>query len=197
MLGRRWNHLLYLEKEIASFEARIEEKMRPFEAEIKRLDEIPGVNGVVAQAMIAEIGTDMSRFATADHLASWAGLCPGNNESAGKRKSGRTLKANPWLNWLKRSLSQAAWAAARTKNTYLSSPFKLIAKRRGKKRAMISGAHTILTTAYYILSRSTRYVDLGGDYFDRLRPERTHKYHVRRLESMGFQVNLSPAAPPA
>lgn len=145
MLRMLWDHLLYLEKAIEELDGRIQEKMGPFESEIRRLDGIPGVDRVVAQALIAEIGTDMSRFATADHLASWAGLCPGNNESAGKRKSGRTRKANRWL---KRSLSQAAWAASHTKDTCLSAQFRQIAKRRGKKRAIIAVAHTILVSSY-------------------------------------------------
>jgi transposase len=190
MLKMLWDHLLYLEKTIVGLDERIEEQMRPFESEIRRLDGIPGVDRVVAQAMIAEIGPDMSRFATADHLASWAGLCPGNNESAGKRKSGRTLKANRWL---KRSLSQAAWAASHTKDTYLSAQFKQIAKRRGKKRAIIALAHTILVAAYHMLARASDYLELGSRYFDRLFPERLRRYHVRRLNELGYNVQLAEA----
>jgi hypothetical protein len=187
MLRTLWDHLAHLEKTIKAMDERIEEQMRPFEAEIKRLDGIPGVDRVVAQALIAEVGADMTRFPTADHLASWAGLCPGNNESAGKRKSGRTPKANRWL---KRCLSQAAWAASHTKDTYLSAQFRQIAKRRGKKRAIIAVAHTILIATYYIL-QGAEYRELGGDYFDRLHPERLQAYYVPRLEQLGFDVWLS------
>ena len=190
MLRTLWDHLTYLEKTIASMDQRIGEQMRPFEAEIQRLDGIPGVDRLVAQAIIAEIGTDMSRFPTADHLSSWAGLCPGNNESAGKHKSGRTPKANRWL---KRCLSQAAWAASHTKDTYLSAQFRQVAKRRGKKRAIIAVAHTILIASYYIL-KGAEYRELGGDYFDRLHPERLRAYYVRRLEKLGFEVCLTKPA---
>ncbi len=194
MLRMLWDHLAYLEKAISSMDERIEKQMLPFAREIERLDGIPGVDRVVAQGMIAEIGTDMGRFPTADHLASWAGLCPGNNESAGKRKSGRTPKANRWL---KRCLSQAAWAASHTKNTYLGAQFRQIAKRRGRKRAIIAVAHTILIIAYYILARTADYQELGGDYFDRLHPDRLREYHVRRLQKLGYKVELEEAKPAA
>jgi len=118
---------------------------------------------MTAQAIVAEIGVDMSRFPTSDHLSCWAGMCPGNNESAGKRKSGRTGKANRWL---KRCLSQAGWAASHTKNTYLSAQFKQIAKRRGKKRAIIAVGRTIPVIAYHLLAEGTDYQELGADYFD-------------------------------
>jgi transposase len=192
MLRMLWDHLLYLEKTIEMLNGRIEDMIRPFESEIRRLDGIPGVDRVVAQAMIAEIGTDMSRFTTAAHLASWAGLCPGNYESAGKRKSGRILKGNRWL---KRSLCQAAWAASHTKDTYASALYRRIAKRRGNKRAIVALGHTILVSAYYILSRASEYKDLGADYFDRLNPARLRTYHVHRLEDLGYQVQLTQASP--
>jgi transposase len=193
MLRMLWDHLLYLEKTIEMLDNRIEEMTRPFESEIRRLDGIPGVDRVVAQAMIAEIGTDMSRFATAAHLASWAGLCPGNYESAGKRKSGRLLKGNRWL---RRSLCQAAWGASHTKDTYMSAHYRRIAKRRGKKRAIVALGHTILVSAYYILLRAAEYKELGGDYFDRLNPARLRTYHVHRLEDLGYQVQLTQASLP-
>ena len=188
MLRTLWEHLLFIEKTIATMDARIEEQMRPFEAEIQRLDGITGVDRVVAQALIAEVGVDMSRFATDDHLASWAGICPGNHQSAGKRKSGSTPKANRWL---KRALGQAAWAASHSKNTYLSSQFRQIAKRRGKKRATIAVAHTILTAAYHVLRKGVEYHELGADYFDRLHPDRLRQYYVKRLQKLGFQVAIS------
>jgi len=194
MLIELWGHLEYLEKAIAKFESRIEERTRPFAQEIARLDEIPGVDRITAQAILAEIGNDMSRFPTADHLASWAGVCPGNNESAGKRKSGKTTPGNRWL---QRCLSQAAWASSHTKDTYLSAQFRQIARRRGKKRAIIAVARTILISAYYLLRDAVPYEELGGDYFDRINPERIRQYHVRRLQKLGFVVTLQEAAPAA
>jgi transposase len=191
MLRMLWDHLNYLERTIGSLEERIDEQMRPFEEAVRRLDTIPGVDRVVAQAIVAEIGTDMSRFATSDHLTSWAGLCPGNNESAGKRKSGRTPKGNRWL---KRCLSQAAWAASHTKETYLGSQFRQIARRRGKKRAIIATARTILVIAYHLLANATEYRELGHDYFDTLRPDRLRQYYIRRLERLGYKVELTAAA---
>jgi len=146
---------------------------------------------MTAQAIVAEIGVDMSRFPTSDHLSCWAGMCPGNNESAGKRKSGRTGKANRWL---KRCLSQAGWAASHTKNTYLSAQFKQIAKRRGKKRAIIAVGRTILVIAYHLLAEGTDYQELGADYFDHLHPDRLRHYYVRRLQKLGYEVELREAS---
>lgn len=190
MLQTLWDHLLYLEKTIAAMDRRVEEQMRPFATEIERLDQIPGVDRLVAQALIAEIGTDMSQFPSAEHLASWAGVCPGNHESAGKRKSGRTPQANRWL---KRCLSQAAWAASHTKNTYPGAQFRQIARRRGRKRAVIAVSHTILVIAYYMLARHLDYRELGADHFDKLRPDRLRQYYVSRLRKLGFDVQLTEA----
>jgi len=193
MLQTLWDHLNYLEQTITRLDGRIEDLMRPFEAEVQRLRTIPGVREQVSHALIAEIGTDMGPFPSAMHLASWAGLCPGNNESAGKRKSGRTTKGSRWL---RRCLSQAAWAASHTKDTYLSAQFRRIARRRGKKRAVIAIAHSILVIAYHILRDGTLYQDLGADHFDRLRPDRLKRYYIRRLQDLGYEVALvdDPAA---
>ena len=130
----------------------------------------------------------MSHFPTADHLASWAGVSPGNNESAGKRKSGRTTDGDRWL---KRCLSQAAWAASHTKGTYLAAQYRRISHRRGKKRAIIAVAHAILVAAYHMLSDGTQYQDLGVDYLDRLHPKRLRDYHVRSLKKLGYEVKLT------
>ncbi len=193
MLRTLWDHLTYLEETLARLDRRIEDQMRPFEAEVQRLATIPGVQEQVARALVAEIGTDMAPFPSAMHLTSWAGLCPGNNESAGKRKSGRTTKGSRWL---RRCLSQAAWAASHTKDTYLSAQFRQIARRRGKKRAIIAVAHSILVIAYHILHNGTSYQDLGADHFDRLRPDRLKRYYVRRLQALGYEVAVAqkPAA---
>ena len=153
------------------------------------LGTIPGINRRTAEVVLAEIGTDMSRFATGAHLASWAGLCPGNHESAGKRRSGRT---NHGDRWLRSALVQAAWAASRTKDTYLASHYRRVAHRRGKKKAVIAVAHTLLGIIYHVLTKGQAYQDLGADYLDRLAPERLTKHLVKRLESLGHKVTLTP-----
>lgn len=191
MLRTLWDHMTYLEKLVERLDARIEQMMRPFEEQISRLMTIPGVKETVARAVIAEIGTQMEQFPSAEHLSSWAGLCPGNHESAGKRKSGRTTKGNRWL---RRCLVQAAWSACRKRDAYLSSQFKQIARRRGKRRAAVAVAHSILVSAYYILADGTTYQDLGPDHFDRLSPERLRRYYVSRLRQLGYEVTLRDAA---
>jgi transposase len=155
------------------------------------IDEIPGVDWSGAQDLLAEIGTDMSRFATHKDLASWARRCPGSEESAGKRKSAKTGRGNPWLG---RVLGQMAWAASHTKDTYLAAQFKRLARKRGKKRAIVAVGHSILVIAYYMLKYGRHFVELGADFLDRLEPERVKQYHVRRLESMGYKVNLAKEA---
>ncbi len=157
---------------------------------VKLLDTIPGINARAAQGIIAEIGTDMSRFKTARHLASWAGMCPGNNESAGKRLGSKTRKGSPWLRKL---LVEAAHAAAHTKNTYLSAQYRRVAVRRGAKTAMIAVGHTLLTVIYHMLSEHQPYADLGGNYFDEQDRHVTEKRLVRRLEKLGYQVSVSAA----
>jgi transposase len=163
----------------------------PFPAAVRRLKTIPGVDQRTAEYLVAEVGTDMSRFPTASHLASWAGLCPGNHESAGKRRSGRTTQGNRWL---RRALTQAAWAASHTKDTYLSALYRRLAARRGKKRAIIALAHSILQASYYMLSRDTDYQDLGAQHFDQRHPEQLKRNLVRRLQSLGYTVSLTQEA---
>jgi transposase len=152
---------------------------------------IPGISQRSAQGILAEIGIDMSRFPTAGHLASWSGMCPGNHESAGKRLSGKTRKGSPYLRQL---LVEAANAAARTRNTYLSAHYHRIAARRGRKRALIAVGHTILVIIYHILSQQKSYEDLGSNYFDERDRQHTEKRLVRRLEKLGYQVQLQPVA---
>jgi transposase len=182
-----------LDETIARFNQEIEEYCRPFEEAVVLLDTIPGVARQTAEIIVSEIGTDMSRFPTANHLASWAGVAPGNNESAGKQRSGRTTKGNKPLGV---ALVQAAHAAAHTKNTYLSAQYHRLAGRRGKKRATVAVAHTILVIAYYLIKRKEPYRELGSDYFDKRRPEATANRLVRRLERLGFQVSLQPLSVP-
>ena len=129
----------------------------------------------------------MSQFPSASHLASWAGICPGNNESAGKRKSGKTPKGNRWL---RRTLSEAAWGASRTKETYLSAQYQRLCPRRGKKRAIVAVAHSILKVCYHILNEKVRYVDLGYDYFNKTNHEKYKKYYIKKLESLGLKVSI-------
>ena len=178
-----------VEKQIAEFEVEIDQRNQPFQEAVERLMTIPGVDRITACALVAEIGTNMAQFPTAQHLASWAGVCPGNQESAGKRLSGQTRKGNPWL---RRVLCQAAWAASHTKNTYLSAQYHRLAARRGKKRAIIAVAHSILVIAYYLLSRGEEYRDKGSDYFDRINSEGLKRHLVKRLESLGHRVKLEP-----
>jgi transposase len=176
-----------LEESILRFDEQIQEYCRPFEEAVELLDTIPGIARETAEIIIAEIGTDMSRFPTADHLASWAGVAPGNNESAGKRRSGKTTQGNHALGV---ALNHAANAASHTKNTYLSAQYHRLAARRGKKRAIVALEHSILVIAYHVIQRKEPYRELGGDYFDRRRPEATAQRLVKRLEHLGFQVSL-------
>jgi transposase len=161
---------------------------------VKRLDEVPGFDVRTGQNVLAEIGTDMSRFPSPHHLASWAGMCPGNDESAGKRRSGRTRKANRWL---KGALTQAAWGAGRTRRSYFSARHRRLTTRRGVKRATVAVAHDLLVTTYCLLSRPAQpYLDLGATYFDKLQsPEAQAERMVRRLQRLGYSVELKrPAA---
>jgi transposase len=183
------DHVTHLEGLIARLGLRIEEVIAPFAEAAERLTTIPGVEQRTAETVIAEIGTDMNQFPTADHLASWAGMCPGNNESAGKRKSGRTTKGSRWL---RQVLTQAAWAASHTKDTYLSAQFRRLAARRGKKRALVALGHTLLVIVYHLLKHGVTYRELGGDFLERLEPERLTRQLVQRLEKLGHKVTLEP-----
>ena len=176
-----------LEEAIGRFDKQVEEYCRPFEEAATLLDTIPGVGRETAEIIVSEIGTDMSRFPSADHLASWAGVSPGNNESAGKRRSGKTRPGNKSL---RAALNQAAHAAAHTRNTYLSAQYHRLAARRGKKKAVVAVMHSILVIAYHLIQRNEPYRELGGDYFDKQKPEATAKRLVKRLERLGFQVSL-------
>jgi len=176
-----------LDEAIARFDQEIEKYCAPFEAAVVLLDTIPGVARQTAEIIVSEIGTDMQRFPTADHLASWAGVAPGNDESAGKRRSGKTRKGNKPLG---AALNQAAHAAARTKGTYLSAQYHRLAGRRGKKKAIVAVAHSILVIAYHLIQRQEPYRELGGNYFDQRRPEATAKRLLKRLEQLGYAVQI-------
>ena len=166
--------------------------MVPFAEAVKNLTTIPGVSQRTAETVLAEVGADMSRFATSAHLASWAGMCPGNNESAGKRKSGKTRKGDRWL---RIALIEAAHAASRTRGTYLAAQYHRLLARRGKKKAIVALGHTILTIAYHLLTRTTDYQELGALYFDERDQQRVTRRLVHRLEALGYTVQLDrPAA---
>ena len=153
------------------------------------LDTIPRVNERIAQVMLAEVGTDLGRFPSAHHLASWAGICPGNQESGGKRQSGKTRKGSPWL---RAALIEAAHGAAKSKGTYLSPQFRRLVSRRGKKKALVAVAHSILVIAYHVLTRRGIYQELGGNYFDERERRAVERRLTRRLERLGYQVTLKP-----
>src|SRR5438132_5764775 len=182
-------HIQVLDQEIEQWSQGVAERLRPFEAAIERLSTIAGIKRRLAEVILAEIGTDMSRFPSARHLASWAGICPGNHESAGKRKSGRTRKANRWL---KATLTQAAWGASRTRRSYFSAQHRRLTTRRGVKRATIAVAHSLLAVSHCLLSRHEMYIDLGVNHFvpD---PKRQADQMVRRLQCMGYTVDLKAA----
>lgn len=195
LIAQQLAHIDFLDASLERLSAEIGDRLRPFEPEQERLQTIPGVGRRTAEILLAEIGADLTRFPTARHLASWAGLCPGNDESAGKRRSGRTRKGSPWL---RTALVEAAQAAARTKDTYLAAQYRRLAARRGAKRAAVAVAHTLLVMVYALLTRTHEsYHDLGGHYFDERRREVVQRQLVRRLEALGYSVSLEPTTPAA
>lgn len=191
MLARQLAHIDFLNETIEQLDEEIAERMRPFGEQIERLDEIPGVGRRTAEVVVAEVGVDMERFPTERHLASWAGMCPGNHESAGKRQKGTTRKGNPWL---RAALIEAAHAAGRKKDSYLSAQYRRLMTRRGKKKAAVAVGHSILVIAYSLLNRDTSYQDLGGEYFDEHDRQAVERRLIYRLEGMGYKVTLQPAA---
>jgi transposase len=176
-----------LDETIARFDAPMQAICGPFEEAVALLETLPGVARRTAEMIVAEIGTEMTRFPSADHLASWAGVAPGNHESAGKQASGQTRKGHRFL---RTTLVQAAHAAARTRGTYLSAQYRRLAGRRGNKRAMLAVAHSMLVMAYDLIQRREPYRDAGADFFDRLQPEDTARRLVKRLESLGYRVTI-------
>jgi transposase len=187
MLAELLAHLEYLEGRIEEVSRRIEEVSRPFAPAIAKVATLPGFDQRSAQNVVAEIGADMDVFPSAQHLASWAGVCPGNHESAGKRKSGKTTKGNRWL---RSALSQSAWSAARKKDSYFQAQYRRLAGRRGKKRAIVAVAHSLLTIIYHMLKHASDYRELGCDYLDKLNAERLLPHLLKRIKDMGYQVTL-------
>ncbi len=179
----------FLDAEIADLDARVAELGHPFAEAVARVDEIPGVGRRVAEVLLAEAGPDLARFPSARHLASWAGLCPGNHESGGKRLSGKARKGNRAP---RRALVQAAHAAGRASRSCLGALYRRLAARRGKARAAVAVAHAILVIAYHLLTRATTYADLGPDYLDRRDVDQLRRRLVARLERLGFDVSVTP-----
>ncbi len=208
LLSKQLVHIDFLEEQIASISDQIEHKVHEMNAHeqspsgdsskqpplkaseaVELLDTITGVDKTTGELIVSELGTDMSRFSTSACAASWAGLSPGNNESAGKHHSGRTRKGNRSL---RSGLVQAAWSASKTKNTYLSAQYRRLASRRGKKRALVAVAHSILVIAYHVLKERRPYQDLGANYFDELKKESIVHGLTERLDKLGYKVNLEP-----
>jgi len=191
ILTAQLNHIEFLDQQIIELDQEIEARLHPFELELEILDSIPGIGRRTAEDILAEIGTDMHRFPSSAHLASWAGMSPGNNESAGKRKSGKTTKGNKSL---RATLVLAARAAAKSKNTYLSAQYRRIAARRGGNRAAVAVGHSILVMTYQMLKKRESYKELGSDYFDQRKKESVIKNSIKRLESLGLKVTVEAAA---
>ena len=180
----------WFEQRIVRLEKEIDRQIRPFEPAIALWQTMPGVDHVTACSLVAEIGANMNQFPTAQQLASWAAVCPGNHESASKRKSGKTRDGNKWL---RRTLCQAAWAVSRKKNCYLSSQFKRIAARRGPKRALMAVAHTMLVIGYHMLKTGQGYHELGGNYLEQINKDQLQRHFVKRLQKLGFKVTVEPS----
>ncbi|WP_307681456.1 IS110 family transposase [Thermoanaerobacter pentosaceus] len=190
LLEIQLRHIDYLDEEITKLDEEIKNRMLPFEKDLALLDTIPGVGRRTAEQIIAEIGTNMEQFPSAAHLCSWAGLCPGHNESAGKQKSARTRKGNQKL---RSSLIEAARAASRAKDTYLSSQYHRIAARRGANRAAVAVAHSILIIVYHILKRKQPYIELGPTYYEEKKRNMIIRQSLKKLESLGLKVTVESA----
>lgn len=180
-----------LEADLGRLDAYIDEKLEPYRAAQQALTEVPGIGAQTAATIVSEVGADVSAFPSAKHLAAWAGVCPGNYESAGKRASGRVRKGNGHL---RQALVEAAQSAVRTKGSYLKAKFLRLKARRGAKRAVVAIAHKLLLAVYHILQKGVGYAELGEGYLDTLTPRRTTQGLVRRLEAMGYRVALERTA---
>jgi transposase len=180
-----------IEAAIAALDRELDERLEPFRAAVTRLSAMPGLAALSAVSILAEIGTDMSRFPSEAHLISWAGLCPRNDESAGKRRSTRLRMGAPWLKTL---LVQVAWCAVRTKDSYFRALFLRLKARRGPKKAIVAVARALLTAVYFMLKRRADYRDLGPDHFQRTDRLRLATQFARKLHDLGFEVTLTERA---
>jgi transposase len=188
VLSEQLSHLEDLEGRIARLSEEIARRLGPFDRSLQALDQIPGIGRRTAEDLVAEIGLDMTRFPSAHHLASWAKICPGNHQSAGKSHSGRIGPGNKWL---RAALTEAAQAAAHTKKSYFAAQYHHVARRRGRQRAIIAVAHSILTTVYYLLRDGSSYQDLGPNYLDERARESIKRNLLKRLEKLDFDVNIT------
>ncbi len=191
MLRLHLDHLDAVDAAIARIDKEVDGNVEPFRAAIEMLSTVPGIGRLTAEVIVSEIGIDMGRFPTEQHLISWAGLCPKNDESAGKRRSTRMKKGAPWL---KTTLIQCAWSATRTKQSYLRAQYLRLRSRRGAKKAIGAVAVSILTAAYHMLKNGTLYQDLGADHFDNRAKGKQVLRLVKRLQNLGFEVQIMPQA---
>ena len=189
MLRMLWKELAAVEECIADVDREIQEVTQPYTSQIEQMDPVPGIDRRTAEVVLAEVGANVDPFPSDQDLASWAGMCPGNEESAGKRRTGRTTKGNRWL---RAALVQAAWAASHTKRSYLGAQYRRLAGRRGKKRALVAVGHSILVILYHLLKDSRPYSDLGRDFFDRMNHDRLIRYYSRRLAELSQKVTVEP-----
>ena len=189
LLERILAHIDFLEGSMHQVQREIEQRLIPFEEAVTLVQSVIGISETSAATLVAEIGTDMSRFPSDKHIASWAGVCPGNKQSGGKRLSGATRSGNPHLRAV---LAEVVWAISHTKDNYLSAQYHRIARRRGKQKAVLAVSHSVLVIVSHILRDKKPSTDLGADYFDKLDAKRVERHHVRRLEQLGYTVTLTP-----
>lgn len=189
MLETQMNHIEFLESQISELDEEIKQRLNPLTEEIELLDTIPGIGRRTAEQLLAEIGHDMTRFQSAAHLASWAGMAPGQNESAGKRRNTRTRDGNKYL---RSALIESATSCVRKKESYLKAKYQRLARRRGKKKAIVAIAHQLLIIIYHILTKKEQYKELGADYYDKQKIESKKQQAINSLEKLGYEIQLVP-----